>query len=181
MTAVIQAANVQGRIHLRIKAVMTADFSDMISDVRPTPTPWPFAQFTHYLHTLISRVIQPNLTLPASELNTKTHQNKNGNRVCSWICDLTADEYTTTVTLPTFFKETHEQLNKVLIQQRVFRAPYLGACSGTQTQRWRRCVEASRVSSSLCTSRWCSPSRWAGSCRGWWPHRRGRSTSVVRK
>lgn len=56
---------------------------------------------------------------------------------------------------------------------------YLGACSGTLPQRWRRCVEASRASSSPCTSQWCSPSRWVGSCRGWWPHKRGQNMSVI--
>lgn len=55
---------------------------------------------------------------------------------------------------------------------------YLEACSGMLTQRWHRCAEASRASSSLCTSQWCSLNRWAGSCRGWLPHRKGQSMSV---
>lgn len=57
---------------------------------------------------------------------------------------------------------------------------YLEACSGMLTQRWHRCVEASRASSSLCTSQWCSLNRWADSCRGWWPHRTGQSMSVIK-
>lgn len=55
---------------------------------------------------------------------------------------------------------------------------YPASCSCRRCPWWSRCAVEPRGVSCPCTSRWSSQSRWAASCRGSPPRRRGPSTSV---
>lgn len=55
---------------------------------------------------------------------------------------------------------------------------YPASCSCRRCPWWSRCAVEPRGVSCPCTSRWSSQSRWAASCRGSPPRRRGPNTSV---
>lgn len=76
------------------------------------------------------------------------------------------------------FKNIH--INWSSLQQVSWLPWYLAACSCRPPLIWRRYVEASHAVSSHDTSLWWNRYRWAGSYRGWSPHKTGRSKSVGR-